>query len=269
MKYLHDLLCGAVVGVANIIPGVSGGTMAVVLGVYQQMLEVMGLKNIRKNIPFIIPFGIGAVAGILAFSRAIEFLLGTYPVATNFVFLGLIIGSLPMIGRKVREMGKGQGLNGWSILAFAAMLAFMLWMSSATGGNPDVITEVDLKIALYLAAVGAISSFSMILPGVSGSFVMLLLGAYPTVLAAISRFDFFVLIPAGCGILMGLLLGSRLVSWLLEHCPQPTYCGILGLIIGSLPGIYPGFSLNAEGIIAFMLMAAAAYFTMSFAKRGN
>lgn len=269
MKYHHDLLCGAVVGVANIIPGVSGGTMAVVLGVYQKMLEVMGLKNIRKNIPFLIPFGIGAVVAILAFSRAIEFLLGTYPVATNFAFLGLIIGSVPMIFGKIKEMGKGKGLSPLSIAAFAVMLGFMLWMASATGGNPDVITDVDLKIALYLAAVGAISSFSMILPGVSGSFVMLLLGAYPTVLAAISRFDFLVIIPTGCGIVLGLLLGSRLVSWLLEHFPQPTYCGIMGLIIGSLPGIYPGFSLNAEGIIAVILMAAAAGFTMWFAKRGD
>ncbi len=267
MKYLHDLLCGAVVGVANIIPGVSGGTMAVVLGVYQKMLEVMGLKNIRRNIPFLIPFGVGAVAGILAFSRAIEFLLGSYPVATNFVFLGLILGSVPMIWGKMTE--KSRSFRLLSVAAFLVMLALMLWMNSATLGNPDVITEVDVGIALWLAAVGAVSSFSMILPGVSGSFVMLLLGAYPTVLAAISRFDFFVLIPAGCGIVIGLLAGSRLVSWLLERFPQATYCGIMGLIVGSLPGIYPGFTLNGEGIIAVLLMAAAMLFTLWFAKRGE
>lgn len=269
MKYLHDLLCGAVVGVANIIPGVSGGTMAVVLGVYQQMLEVMGLKNIRKNIPFLIPFGLGAVLAILAFSRAIEFLLGNYPVATNFTFLGLILGSVPMIWGKVKEMGQGKGIGALGMVAFAVMLAFMLWLGSATGGNPDVITDMNPGIALYLAAAGAISSFAMILPGVSGSFVMLLLGAYPTVLAAISRFDFFIIIPTGCGILMGLLLGSRLVSWLLERFPQPTYCGIMGLIVGSLPGIFPGFVLNSEGIAALLLMAAAAGFTLWFAKRGE
>lgn len=267
MNYLHDLLCGAVVGVANIIPGVSGGTMAVVLGVYQQLLEAMGLKNLRKNIPFLIPFGAGCGLGILAFSRAIEFLLASYPMATNFVFLGLILGSIPMIWTKTRQLsGKNPlWLNG---AAFAAMLALMLLLNSATGGNPDIITDVNLSTVLYLAAVGAISSFAMILPGVSGSFVMLLLGAYPTVLAAISRFDFMILIPAACGIGIGLLAGSRLVSWLLEHFPQPTYFGILGLILGSLPGIYPGFVLNMEGIIAVVLMCVAAAFTLWFSKRG-
>lgn len=267
MKAVHDFACGAIVGVANIIPGVSGGTMGVVLGVYQQMLEVMSLKNLRKNIPFLIPFGLGAALGILGFSRAIEYLLANFPMATNFVFLGLIFGSVPMIGSKIQEMKGGKSLGLRSLAAFALMLAFMLWLNSATGGNPEVQTQVDLGFALYLFAAGAISSFAMILPGVSGSFVMLLLGAYPTVLAAVSRLDLLILIPAGCGILVGLLLGSRLVSWLLERFPLPTYCGIMGLIVGSLPGIYPGFVLNGEGLLSLLLMVAAAAFTIWFSKK--
>ncbi|MBQ8599692.1 MAG: DUF368 domain-containing protein [Oscillospiraceae bacterium] len=268
MNILHDFLCGAVVGVANIIPGVSGGTMAVVLGVYQQLLETMGLKNLKKNIPFLIPFGAGCGLGILAFSRAIEFLLANYPMATNFVFIGLILGSIPMIWKKTKEQTDKNllWLNG---AAFALMLALMLLLNSATGGNPDLITEVDLNTALYLAAVGAVSSFAMLLPGISGSFVMLLLGAYPSVLAAISRFDFLILIPTACGIGIGLLAGSRLISWLLERFPQPTYFGIMGLILGSLPGIFPGFAFTMEGIIAVALMCAAAAFTMWFSRRGE
>ena len=134
MKAVHDFACGAIVGVANIIPGVSGGTMGVVLGVYQQMLEVMSLKNLRKNIPFLIPFGLGAALGILGFSRAIEYLLANFPMATNFVFLGLIFGSVPMIGSKIQEMKGGKSLGLRSLAAFALMLAFMLWLNSATGG---------------------------------------------------------------------------------------------------------------------------------------
>lgn len=268
--YIHDFLCGAVVGVANIIPGVSGGTMAVVLGVYQQMLEVMGLKNLKKNFPFLCCFGSGAVLAILAFSRAMEFLLEHYPMATNFAFLGLILGSIPMIWKSTKEQKNPKGESGFhwsSLLAFALLLCFMLWLNSTQGGNPALLTQVDMKTALYLAACGAISSFAMILPGISGSFVMLLLGAYPSVLAAISRFDLLILIPSGCGILLGLLLGSRLVSWLLNHCPQSTYCGIMGLIIGSLPGIYPGFVLNAEGVVALCLLLLAAGFTLWFSKQ--
>lgn len=269
MKALRDFGCGAAVGVANIIPGVSGGTMAVVLGVYEQLLEAMGLKNLRKNIPFLIPFGMGVGCGILAFSRAIELLLANFPMATNFTFIGLILGSIPMIWKNAKEQSRKNSVGmGANYVAMIVMFAAMLLLNSVTGGNPDVITEVDLSTAVWLVAVGAISSFAMILPGVSGSFVMLLLGAYPTVLAAISRFDFAVLIPAGCGIVLGVLLGSRLVSLLLEKIPSITYFGIMGLILGSLLGIYPGFVFNGEGIVSILLMIGAAMCTLWFSRKG-
>ena len=267
MNALRNFGCGAVVGVANIIPGVSGGTMAVVLGVYGQLLEAMGLKNLRKNIPFLIPFGLGCGCGILAFSKAIEFLLANYPMATNFVFLGLILGSVPMIWKNAAS--HGNKVKNSSLVALVGTFLLMLWLNSATTGNPDVLTELDGGTAIWLAAVSAVSAFAMILPGVSGSFVMLLLGAYPTVLAAISRFDIIMLIPAGMGIVVGLVAGCRLVSKLLEKCPQQTYFGILGLILGSLLAIYPGFVFNAEGIVSLILMAAAACVTLWFSKKGE
>ncbi len=268
MKHTRNFASGLIVGVANIIPGVSGGTMAVALGVYEQMLEVMGLKNIRRNIPFLLTFGLGAVLGILGFSHIIEFLLGNYPMATNFTFIGLILGSIPMIWHNAKEQSKAHPAPKWvSVAAFAVMLALMLWMNSANGGNPDVITELNPAVAGYLVVCGAIASFSMILPGVSGSFVMLLLGVYPTFLAALSHLNILMLMPIGLGIVIGLLLGSRLVSWLLGHYPLPTYMGIMGLIIGSLFGIYPGFVLGVEGILSLALMAGAALFTLWFSKK--
>jgi len=242
--------------------------MAVALGVYEQMLEVMGLKNIRKNIPFLITFGLGAVLGILGFSHIIEFLLGNYPMATNFAFIGLILGSIPMIWHNAKEQAKAHPAPKWlSVASFVLLLLAMLWMNSANAGNPEVITELNPAIAVYLVVCGAIASFSMILPGVSGSFVMLLLGVYPTFLASISHLNLLTLMPIGIGIVIGLLLGSRLVSFLLARFPLPTYMGIMGLIIGSLFGIYPGFVMNVEGIVSLALMAGAALFTLWFSKK--
>ncbi len=262
MKMLRDFGCGAVVGVANIIPGVSGGTMAVVLNVYSQLLEALGLKNIKKNLPFLLSFGLGAAAGIVAFSHAIEFLLERYPMATNFTFIGLILGSIPMIWGKA---AKGhEKVSVGSIGAFAAAFLLMLWMKHANGGQTEIIERITPHIALWLCVVAAISAFAMILPGISGSFVMLLLGAYPTVLHAISEFEISVLIVVAIGCALGLLLGSRLVSFLLEHCPQPTYFAILGLILGSLLTIYPGFHLSGEGIVSLVLLFAAAAATYWF-----
>ena len=96
MDMVKFVIFGAIVGVANIIPGVSGGTMAVILKIYDRLIETLSLKNVKKNLPFIIPLGIGAAVGIVLFSKAIEFLLGNYPMATNFTFMGLILGSIPI-----------------------------------------------------------------------------------------------------------------------------------------------------------------------------
>lgn len=265
LKAIKNLLCGAAVGVANIIPGVSGGTMAVVLGVYPQLLEAMGLKNLRKNIPFLIPFGLGCGGGILAFSRVIRFLLERYPMATNFTFLGLILGSLPMIWRKAS--GAEEKLRNSSLAALLGCFLLLLWMNSMRTGEVAVLTGLDGATALWLAAAGAVSAFAMILPGVSGSFVLLLLGAYPTVLAAVSRLDIRMLLPVAAGMAVGLLLGCRLVSRLLEKWPQQTYFGILGLIFGSLGGIFPGFALNGEGLLSLLLLAGAAVLTARLAGR--
>lgn len=265
-KHLKNLLSGVIVGVANIIPGVSGGTMAVVLGVYQPMLEVMGLKSIRKNIPFIIPFGLGMGAGIIAFSNIIQILLTNFEMATKFSFIGLILGSIPLICKNASSYGSKFKTS--SLVAFIAAFFFMILMNLANAGNPDVITQLSPALTVKFIAVAALSSFAMILPGLSGSFVMLLLGIYPSFLAAISRFDILMLCPIGCGVLIGLVFGSRLVSFLLEKAPQATYFAILGLILGSLLGIYPGFIFNFEGIISVILMCVFAFIAYSFSKKG-
>lgn len=264
-SHLKNLISGLIVGIANIIPGVSGGTMAVILGVYQPMIEIMGLKNVRKNIPFIVPFGIGMLAGIIAFSNIIQFLLANFEMATKFSFIGLILGSVPLIWKNASSYGSK--LKNSSLAAFVAAFLFMLAMNLANAGNPDIITELSPAIAVRFIVVAAISSFAMILPGLSGSFVMLLLGIYPSFLAAISRFDIIMLIPIGCGLVIGLVLGSRLVAFLLEKLPQATYFAILGLILGSLFALYPGFIFNLEGIISIILMFVFAFVAYSFSKK--
>lgn len=270
MKTVRNFVSGLVVGIANIIPGVSGGTMAVILGVYSQLLEVMSLRKIRENLPFILPFGAGVALGLFAFSHAISFLVEAYPVQTNFVFLGLILGSVPMLLRTAKEQNQQKRSPlGLCVLCFLGALGLMLWLNSATAGDPAVITQLSPSVVFYLLWTSALASFSMILPGISGSFVMLLVGSYPTFLSAIAQLNIPLLLPIGLGLVLGLLLGSRLVSILLERWPLCTYLAILGLILGSLVALFPGFSLDLSGILSLALMAAAALFTMWFAGKAS
>ena len=273
MEFLKRVLYGAIIGVANIVPGVSGGTMAVILGIYDKLLESISFKNLKRNILFLLPIALGGGAGILALSKAMKFLISTYPIATNFAFMGLILGSIPMIWKRAQNpKGDPKGetsVSPSSILFFVLALAFMLALALLERGSIEnaVQTQLTPSLCIHLGLASVASAFAMLLPGISGSFVMLLLGCYSTVITAISDLNIVLLLPvaAGCGV--GLLLGALLISKLLKSFPQATYMAILGLIAGSLVSIYPGFALGADGIIAVVLLAVFAFVSWWFSVR--
>lgn len=178
MQALYWVICGVLIGVANIIPGVSGGTMAVILKVFDRMIEALSLKNLKENWLFIVCVGVGAGAGILAFSKAIKFLLLHYPMATNFTFIGLILGSIPMIFKRAKDASKRKDgtFAPLSLIAFVATFALMVVLSVINEGSltNTVQTTMNAGLFIWLLVCAAISTFAMILPGISGSFVMLL-----------------------------------------------------------------------------------------------
>lgn len=269
MNFLKLMIYGLVIGVANIIPGVSGGTMAVVLGIYDQLLAAISFKNLKKNILFLLPIGIGAGLGILLLSRAIKFLILNYAMCTNFAFIGLILGSVPMIWTRLKNSAPDGKLHPWGALwilpTFALMILFMVLDNGAI--ENAAVTALTPAFTVKLTLASAVSAFAMILPGVSGSFVMLLLGTYTTVITAISDFNVIMLIPvaAGCG--LGLLFGAMFISKLIKRFPQQTYAAIMGLILGSLFNIFPGFTFDLQGIISLLLMAAFGYLSWWFSRR--
>ena len=275
MDMVKFVIFGAIVGVANIIPGVSGGTMAVILKIYDRLIETLSLKNVKKNLPFIIPLGIGAAVGIVLFSKAIEFLLGNYPMATNFTFMGLILGSIPMIFQRAR--GEKMGAKG--MVSFLVALVVMVVIALLKPAESNAVLALTPLNLLILFGASAISTFAMILPGISGSFVMLVLGVYTTVLTSISGVFTWpidgatwhcvgMLIPVGLGCIVGLIFGSKLVDVLIRKQPQATYFAILGLVVGSLLAVFPkdSLALTLELPIGLVLLAGAAFGAYKFSK---
>ena len=275
MKYIMDLIKGIFIGIANIIPGVSGGTMAVILKIYDRLIETLSLKNVKKNLPFIIPLGIGAAVGIVLFSKAIEFLLGNYPMATNFTFMGLILGSIPMIFQRAR----GEKMEAKGMVSFLVALVVMVVIALLKPAESNAVLALTPLNLLILFGASAISTFAMILPGISGSFVMLVLGVYTTVLTSISGVFTWpidgvtwhcvgMLIPVGLGCIVGLIFGSKLVDVLIRKQPQATYFAILGLVVGSLLAVFPkdSLALTLELPIGLVLLAGAAFGAYKFSK---
>ncbi len=378
VSYLRFFLSGLAFGIANVIPGVSGGTMLVVFGIYDKLTEaISGPKAIIKNIGFLIGFALGAGAGILGFAFVITYLFENFGVQTNMFFIGLILGSVPLIIRTATAKEKfkpicilpfmlglaavvgltmleGAGtsepyamtlknevvegvnygivtvtnnsdrdINNWTIELLndknvdpktvegadaAISHSTMQKLQKLFGGDvPDnfnaikssedttipakseytfsfwndvEITEADMELTasfamdvpffLTMLAALFIAAVAMIIPGVSGSFVMMLLGVYSTVIAALKDLDFLIIIPCAIGAILGIVLGARLMSTLLKKHGLIVYSLIMGLVIGSVYAILPaGFGFNLQTGYGFVALISGVLLSTVIDKIGK
>jgi len=260
MQYVLAVLYGLVFGIANIIPGVSGGTMLVVFGCYDKVCGALSLnlKEIKKNIVFLIFFGIGAVAGLLGFAVVIKWLFGNFPTETYMFFMGLIAGSVPLILRNATSRGEKFSPLCGVIMVLAAALVIYLSVLEKSGVVASAANAEGIgAFALFLIA-GFVAAVAMIIPGVSGSFIMMLLGTYETVISSIHihSLNFAVIIPTAIGVIAGLVLGARLITFLMKKFRLWVFAAILGLVAGSLYAILPaGFGLNIDTLIGVVALA--------------
>lgn len=252
MDKILNIIKGMVIGVSNIIPGVSGGTMAVVFGIYDKLISSITnfFKDWKKNFAFLFQIALGAGLGIILFSKLLTYLLDIYPQQTNFFFIGLILGSVPILFKKATEK-KVQPVNIiWLVVTFV----LLVWMalSGEAEGSSTILTTLNLKSFISLALAGFVAAATMILPGVSGSFVLLLLGLYDTMLAAVSNFNIPLLFAGGIGALLGLVTMTKVIEAIFNKFPQTAYMAILGLILGSVFAIFPGFTFGVSGIVSII-----------------
>ncbi|MDO4485433.1 MAG: DUF368 domain-containing protein [Bacillota bacterium] len=263
MSYFKNFICGMLIGIANAIPGVSGGTMAVILNIYDKIMYSISLKNIKENLRFLIPLLLGGAAGIFALSKVIVQAMENYPVILNFCFIGLVLGSIPALYKKA----KGDGINKRNWVFFAVALVLMVFLTLI---NPDAASNKTLEefggispgFCVWLFITAAVSMIAMILPGLSGSLIFLLLGTYGIVMESIATFNLILISIIGLGVLAGGFTGIKVIKKMLRFHPQALYFGILGLMIGSILIIWPGFSFSIEGLSAvtgLVIFAAAAY----------
>ena len=262
MLYLLDILKGILIGICFPIPGVSGSTMAVILGVYPQVIEFMTLakKKIQEHWKLVVPLIIGALIGIFGFSSLLTKVLFDYPIPLRFAYMGLIVGGLPFIYQQtgVRKP-KVSGIL-WFLLGVAVIVALYF---VKTGENV-VYTELTLGRFFSLLGSSIVAAIAMITPGISGSFTMLVMGQYQTVITAVSDLNIVLLIPVAIGAIIGILIGANLIKYLLKRWRTQTYFTVLGLALASLLVVYPGFTMDWQGLLAIILGLACAAFSYFF-----
>ncbi|ANU08981.1 hypothetical protein A1A1_06517 [Planococcus antarcticus DSM 14505] len=259
---------GILMGISDLIPGVSGGTIAFILGIYDRLLEsISGFfsRDWRKYLGFLVPLGLGIVITLLLFSRVIEYLLEQYYEATQFFFMGLIIGVIPYIMKQAEVKKNFTSRHLIILVVIGAALAVTAFIPTEEDLAP--ITSLTLPVFFLLFFSGWLASMAMLLPGISGSFILLLLGVYSTAINALSTLNIPVALAIGAGVIVGFIVSSKAIQYLLEHFTYVTYAAIIGLIIGSLFVVFPGFSADSDTLITSLVtFALGLAFTLLFSS---
>lgn len=269
MNILSNIIKGMILGIANVIPGVSGGTMAVVLGIYNKLIHSVNnfFKDIKNNFKFLLEIAIGLGIGVVLFSNIITILLQKYPQQTNFLFIGLILGTCPLLYKEASKT-KIKPINYmWFIVALSLLIAMSVFKH--VDSTATIIRTVTLANSFKLILAGFIAAIAMVLPGISGSFVLLLLGLYTTLTTAVKEFNIALLLVVILGVVIGFLTMTKLVESLFNKFPQSAYCIILGLVLGSIFSIFPGFSFNISGFVSIITLIIGFLIAFLISKKEN
>lgn len=283
---MRNIIGGICVGVANIIPGVSGGTIIVLLGLFNKLMESISnifnlrikLKDKKKDFTFLIQFLIGAGIGLIGFAKILEFLFVSFEIQTMYWFIGLILCSLPMLKRKELNDEK---INPIFLIIGVLVIFAISYFASGEEGNIVPLEELldkNLSIGylIILIGIGAIGGASMMFPGVSGSMVLLVLGYYHLFkgyVANVTTFNLNILIPLAfmaAGIGIGIVISAVVTNYLIKHSKRNTMSFIFGLIIMSAIVIIPtsGYTVisTITSIITFLFGALVIYIFDKYQK---
>lgn len=241
MEKLKLYIKGILLGGAVVIPGFSGGTLAIILGVYEKLISILAnlKKELKKSLPFLIPIAIGMLSGIFLFSKVITIFIDKNEVAAKFIFIGLIIGGLPHLYKKVNQTKLKFSNILILLISFAIILSFVL-LNANTAQKVFVNLGASDYFSLYI--VGIVAAVTLILPGISGSLTLLVLGYYHPILKVISSFLSFdnlvfnlsILGVFALGLISGTILSAKAIDKLLKKYPTETYYAIIGIILASI-----------------------------------
>jgi len=267
MELIRLACIGLVLGVTTVIPGISAGTMAIVFNVYERLIGIItpDIKKVFAAWKFWLPLAAGGVAGIIFFSKVITLLYENHLIPTLWFFIGLIAGSIPLIYSRTRKPSSALPSLPTVICAVLALAVMIVMGEFRPDDGAAVYGELTLPLLGMLVLAGALAAIAMIIPGISGAFLLLVIGLYRTVFQAVSDLNIVLLVPFALGAGAGLLIGAAFVRFLLSTAPRETYGAVFGLVAGSIILLFPGgfgegvmisfsaTSLLAGGLISFFL----------------
>ena len=266
--FLLDVVRGCAIGVAFIIPGFSGGSVAAILGIYEKLVGAIAdiFKDFKRSILTLLPILIGMACGIVALLFPLEWALEAYPIPTVCIFIGLALGGLPSVTDKLR--GKIKATN---VIAFVIPLVAAFSLSFLPIGSDIDLFSLNFGGYVLLFLIGMVGSAALVVPGISGSMLLLIFGYYNPIVSMVTDnllkgenvgLSISVLATAGVGMIVGFILISIIMKKLLAACPRGTYFAILGFILGALPTVFIS-TAKESGLEFSALMPNVGYWIVS------
>ena len=243
---------GIIVGIGGVAPGLSGSVLLIIFGLYRQTLEALGtlLQDVRKNLKFLLPLVAGMGVGVLLFSKVIHFLLDGYEVPTRFCFLGLILGTLPMVWQEVKK----EGFSRWyyPVILGSAVLGF--WFFTV---NPNTFPQITDPTLLQSVLLGAAVALTAIVPGVDPAVFLSTLGLYEAYVTALATVDLGILVPMLAGLAVGAVVISFAMSLLFKRYYTVTFSVIFGIFLSMIPNMLTAecrLGWNGESVLSVVVM---------------
>lgn len=257
---MERFLKGIIVGLGGVAPGLSGSVLLIIFGLYQKTLDAIGtiLTDFRRKIRFLLPLVCGMVLGVLLFSKLIDYLIHYQEMPTRFCFLGLILGTLPMVWKEVKRDGFSTG----HYLLVAAAAGFGVWMFTANGDNFPQITDPSL---LQCVLLGVCVAATAIIPGVDPAVFLSTLGFYEMYVGALADLNFRILIPMVPGLALGAMAISFGMSQLFKRFYTGTYSIIFGIFLSMIPNMLTAnCKLGVNVLSALSILLLLAGFALSY-----
>lgn len=239
-QFMMKVLQGALIGLGAVLPGISGGVLCVIFGIYKTIMEFLAdpFRKFKTHVPKLIPIGIGGVIGFIGIANVLAFLLEKYPAPSVCLFIGLIGGMLPSLFREAGEQGRSKA-------SYASMVVAMILVFALLIGLKVLSVEITPNFGWYVFC-GFALALSVIAPGMSFSTLLMPLGLYEPFVAGIGHFDFGVLIPGGIGGLATVILFAKAVDSLFEHHYSVAFHAIIGVVIAATIMIIPFASFTVS-----------------------
>lgn len=268
--FLHRVLCGFCLGISVFAPGISGSVMAIILGIYDRLLEIVAnpLRNIKKNLKFLFPMGIGAVISFVLFIFLFSYLFETYQKATYMLFIGLIAGNLPVVFKEARQTTfKRHFLIGTVITAvFACAMGILSETVAVQAG-------AQTSNLWYVGLSSGVAGFASLIPGMSISMILIVMNVYEILIAGVKSLDIMMITVAGCSFLVAMVLSSRLIRYVFAKFTGFANYMVIGFLLGSIGGISYGVFSSGFGlmdaVVGILMLAIGLGISLFFVYLGK